>query len=838
MGDPAAERHSSRESGGCREYLAREVFDRLPEDLKSFLIRTSVFDKIEADGCDAVLQEQGTERHLKSLERHNVPVFRVEGAVVEYRVHPLFRDFLRARLVSDAPDQWRELSRRAGAWQASRGRTNDAIWLFAQGEDWDQLESLIGSEAPLAYKRGRWHLDTSWLELVPTAELRRRPRLRLWETRILVRLGQSSRALGALAETIDGAAYSDSILLAELETLRASALRMKGDVRAALESCHRAVDMATRANAPIDVVTEARKQLGQALFAAGSFAEAAEELRAVLGVYELRGDLEGTAFVNGCLGSVLGSMGNLEESATHLEQARQQWKKVGNAKEMSWILNNLAMTYLRMGRSELAYELLLESLAKARQGGHDRIEAYALVSMADIERRSRDFPPALKHYEEALTLAHDLGEMTLATHATTGLALAHLAQGDVERAEAMARRGLISAEERGSAYEQGLAQFVLGRVFRQQGRLDDAIDALQSAVSFFERSEALNELTEALLHLADAAFPLRRRRTLLMATLERVALVGKEHGVGHSLASAAREVPAVIEYAASRWSGGDFFREILHQRSVTEEGQRVRSQGSGPTTTFPVVEVRALGVFEARVAGRLVLSVEWESEKGKELFLLLLTSAHPLTRDEIIAAIWPDAGGKRASSVFHSTLHRIRRALYRECLVESGGAYALQPSGTFVFDAQDFTQLTEKARGLKDDREGSLDIMRQAVHLYSGPFAPLLESDWAQSYRLRLEERFTEVAARLTTQLVRQGDYAAALEVSETLLESDPYNEAAIYQLMHALSALGDRDGAVRAYRRYSDLLELELGIKPGHEIQQLHGEIQNKANKIPLEPL
>jgi DNA-binding SARP family transcriptional activator len=122
--------------------------------------------------------------------------------------------------------------------------------------------------------------------------------------------------------------------------------------------------------------------------------------------------------------------------------------------------------------------------------------------------------------------------------------------------------------------------------------------------------------------------------------------------------------------------------------------------------------------------------------------------------------------------------------------------------------------------------------------LYSGPFAPLLDSDWAQSYRLRLEERFTEIATRLNRQLLRQADYAAAIEVSERLLESDPYSETAVYQLMHALSALGDRDSAIRAYRRYSDLLELELGIKPGHEIQQLHSEIRSKAKEIPLEPL
>jgi DNA-binding SARP family transcriptional activator len=146
--------------------------------------------------------------------------------------------------------------------------------------------------------------------------------------------------------------------------------------------------------------------------------------------------------------------------------------------------------------------------------------------------------------------------------------------------------------------------------------------------------------------------------------------------------------------------------------------------------------------------------------------------------------------------------------------------------------------LTERARALGEDREGGIEVLRQAVHLYSGPFAPLLDSDWAQSYRLRLEERFTETATRLNRQLLRQADYAAAIEVSERLLESDPYSETAVYQLMHALSALGDRDSAIRTYRRYSDLLELELGIKPGHEIQQLHSEIRSKAKEIPLEPL
>lgn len=127
--------------------------------------------------------------------------------------------------------------------------------------------------------------------------------------------------------------------------------------------------------------------------------------------------------------------------------------------------------------------------------------------------------------------------------------------------------------------------------------------------------------------------------------------------------------------------------------------------------------------------------------------------------------------------------------------------------------------------------------MRQAVNVYGGPFAPLLESEWAQEFRMRLEERFTEIAGRLTTQLLGEGDYAGAQEVCAALLEADPYNETAVGQLMHAQAALGDADAALRAYRRYADVLDLDLGVKPGHEVQRLLREIRSRAKETPLKP-
>lgn len=819
------------------EYLAAEIFDRLSEGLRRFLLWTSVFDSLEVSGCDAILHEDGAEQLLEDLERQNVPMMRIQGAVAEYRVHPLFRDFLRSKLRLESPETFRRLNEDAGAWQADRGRSSEAIWHFAQAQDWDQVATLILEEAPRAYKAGRWDTVTSWLEVMPANELQARPQLRLWEARILVRLGQADEALRVVNGTVTGLKESNSVTLAEFETIRATALRVKGDVGWALSSCQRAVELAAKGNAPIDVLAEGRKQLGLILFDTGSFSEAEPELRSVLDTYEQRGNIEETAFVSGCLGSTLGSLGRLAESVSYLEQARQQWRKIGNVKELSWVLNNLAMIYYLMGQVNLARELFLDSLSKARESGHQRLEPYVLVSLADIDRQSDDSRTALKRYEEALSLAAELGDMRLSAHALIGLAHTCSQMGDAGRAEVLARQVLVSAQERENPYEQGLAQIALGRLWRRQGKLDDATSAFNTAVTLFDQVSAKKELAESLFYLADSILPVRHGRSLLSAILERLAVVVGELGHDYFLVQASREAPAVAQYGGSRKIGGGFYRELLRrsaqQRSQVSRGAREDS----PADRLPAVEVIALGKPEVQIDGRQVLEAEWESEKSKGLFLLLLTQQRPLRRDEIVATLWPDAGGSKASSAFHSTLYRVRRALYFECVVESGGAYVLNPSGTFLYDVREFEGAVEKVRRMAEDDPSYVDTLREAIDLYRGPFAPNLEGEWADARRRSLEQGFLEVAAKLADRLLRQGDHTGATQVCQRLLEYDPYNEAASYMLMKAHAASGDYQAALHAYRRYRELLEIDIGEKPGQAIVQLYSEVRDQLGRTAGRP-
>jgi two-component SAPR family response regulator len=373
-----------------------------------------------------------------------------------------------------------------------------------------------------------------------------------------------------------------------------------------------------------------------------------------------------------------------------------------------------------------------------------------------------------------------------------------------------------------------LAQIALGRVRRQQGRLDDAASVLSAAVTLFDRVSAKKELAEALFHLADSCLPVRHGRSLLRVTLERLAVVASELGHDHFLVQASRETPAVAEYGASRRIGGGFYRELLRKTVPRSEVSNHRIA----THHLPAVEVMALGEVKVRMDGRKVLDLEWESEKSKELLLLLLSHQRPLRRDEIVAALWPEAGGSRASSAFHSTLYRMRRALYVECVVESGGAYALNPSGSFLYDVREFERLSEKARSIAEDDPSCVDTLREGIDLYRGPFAPNLEGEWADACRLSLEEKFLWVAATLADRLLRQRDHAGAAQACQRLLEYDPYNEAASYKLMKAQAASGDYEAALHAYRHYREVLETDVGEEPGQAIVQLYYEVRDQIGR------
>ena len=87
------------------DYLVEEVLQRQPEPIRSFLLQTSILDRLNGPLCDAVTGQPGGKARLETLQRGNFFLIPLDDKRHWYRYHHLFADVLRMHLMAEQPDQ-------------------------------------------------------------------------------------------------------------------------------------------------------------------------------------------------------------------------------------------------------------------------------------------------------------------------------------------------------------------------------------------------------------------------------------------------------------------------------------------------------------------------------------------------------------------------------------------------------------------------------------------------------------------------------------------------------------------------------------------------------------
>ena len=105
------------------DYLVEEVLERQPEQVRDFLLRTSILDRLSGPLCDAVSADhEGGQAMLEALDRANLFVVQLDNRRHWWRYHHLFADVLRAHLAQEQPELVADLHRRASEWYADNAR--------------------------------------------------------------------------------------------------------------------------------------------------------------------------------------------------------------------------------------------------------------------------------------------------------------------------------------------------------------------------------------------------------------------------------------------------------------------------------------------------------------------------------------------------------------------------------------------------------------------------------------------------------------------------------------------------------------------------------------------
>jgi LuxR family maltose regulon positive regulatory protein len=170
------------------DYLVEEVLQRQPERVQTFLLRTSILDRLCGPLCDAVLgQSAGTGQHtLEYLERANLFIDPLDVERRWYRYHHLFADLLRQRLRQSAGaegqdeaerDTPAELHRRASVWYEDHGLALEAFHQAVAAHDVERAERLVEGEGRPLLFRGAVTPVLHWLESLPETTLDAKPSL-------------------------------------------------------------------------------------------------------------------------------------------------------------------------------------------------------------------------------------------------------------------------------------------------------------------------------------------------------------------------------------------------------------------------------------------------------------------------------------------------------------------------------------------------------------------------------------------------------------------------------------------------------------------------------------
>ena len=125
------------------DYLLAEVLDRQTPRLRSFLLRTSLVERICGPLADAITGDDNGADALAELERTNGFVLGTDGHREWFRYHRLFATLLRTRAQRELGAEIPALHARAARWYAAHGRCVDALEHAVLAQEWDLAADVV-----------------------------------------------------------------------------------------------------------------------------------------------------------------------------------------------------------------------------------------------------------------------------------------------------------------------------------------------------------------------------------------------------------------------------------------------------------------------------------------------------------------------------------------------------------------------------------------------------------------------------------------------------------------------------------------------------------------------
>src|SRR5918998_304622 len=468
------------------DYLADEVLSRQPEDVREFLVKTSIVETLNGPLCEALADAADGREMLERLERANLFLVPLDEGGRYYRYHHLFAAFLRERLQRVYPDAILELHRRAQHWYQEDGCLAGAVEHALAADDFDRAADLIEEETSIVR---RTYVDASlllrWLGALPDRLVRNRLELCLLHAWALVHSGQLENAERRLRDTEEGLGLDagastaglsnkERTMLGEICIIRARMAAMRENAPLTTEFCHRALDLL-----PEDQLRrrgDVALDLGHANCSVGDINAASEAFARAATTGRDADDLRTALFALRYQASLEISRGRLHVAEDLLLEGQRlaESRPEGVPSVAGMIHTGMGELLYERGELDEARRFLETGIEHGRRSGEAKILLYGYVNLARVLMARGDA-------EGAPSLIREAGKLTPRWPLIWAWrARFHLAQGDVRSAARWARE--YGSTQDYLSYPRHFERITMARVLLGEGRTDEALDSLQRLV--------------------------------------------------------------------------------------------------------------------------------------------------------------------------------------------------------------------------------------------------------------------------------------------------------------------------------------------------------------------
>ncbi|OGU18362.1 MAG: hypothetical protein A2076_05385 [Geobacteraceae bacterium GWC2_53_11] len=817
------------------DYFAEKIFDGSDPELQVFLLKTAFVPGITAHMAEQLTGIGSSEQILSRLCRNRFFTEKHSPANPVYQYHPLFREFLLSRAVKTFPaDEIQEVRSTAASLLKEAGRTEDAAGLMVEAADWDGLTELILNAAPVFASEGRSETVLAWVMSIPGEIVDGVPGLLYWkgiglllhspaQSRICLRnafdlYSRANDRIGTLLSWCGGAEVSlydgeftpldEWLSLLEgmhLDDVAFPSQQLEEQVAMSIYNAmafrqphHPDISTWRERGAPlvhgsgdINLRLQAATQLAVHDLWKGNFGRAtfmleqAQEMARARRIspmtdITIRNGQVLHAFYTGTLASgvamALDAVRMADETGVHILDRQ--------------VLGNGAACALSTGDFAAAEELLKKMASSLREGwgwkGFDTGYYHLLIGWQKNHRN--DFPAASQHLELTMAGMHVAGFVAAEALVLYLTAMNLRELGDAERAGAHLSQAYDIAYGMGSGFIEFHCLLSSAHLALDASREPEAIGLLRQAMALGSRGGYAGD------------WFWRRPSSLL-----RLCVKALEYDI---------EV--------------GYVRGLIRRWSLVPETHALHLD----TWPWPL-KIRTLGTFEL-VRDDEPVVVSGKSKKPLELLKALIAlGGKSVSLERLADALWPDADGDLAQRSFDITLHRLRKLLGNEKVLQlQAGRLSIDPRHCWI-DVWAFErhcgEIEEALNGSGQQEDaGKLPRnLEKAIAVYKGSFLPEdADQVWTTSMREHMRSRLLHIlgSAGRHYEILKQWEKAVALYRKG--LQIDSLAEEFYQGLMICKQQLGQTEQAVKTYRSCRSALAAGLDLSPSPKTEEIYAAL------------